>query len=291
MNSKIAVMVDGPNFINRILDMRIDKDLISRQLILSGLREIINKKLCDSIKIKGRCEIIEFVCSRKLFGPSSNKFTQDERDNLLNRIMGEIGVHVEELHIPGSPEKGVDNLISTKIETYLEQSESIVLVSEDRDFIPVLKKMRERGKKIIVVSLKDRYPKEIINEAYVKIDIKDNYEYLFNYSYPYFFIQKFTIDDCREMISNADDGKLNQIRVDDNGKVYISHENVGTDNLAGVKYRFETFGRYNGYVGPKAASDKKYVSEQFNDIKLAWELGAEGYIDVPVEAMWGKKKK
>jgi len=289
MNGKADMIIDGPNFINRILDMEIDKDSISKQLILGGLREIINMKLRDSVKIKSQCEITEFVCSKKLFGPSSNKFTQEERDSLLDRIMGEIGVHVEELHIPGRSEKGVDNLISTKVETYLEHSEFIVLVSEDRDFIPVLKKMRERTKKVVVVSLKDKYPKEITNEAYAKIDIKDDYEYLFKYSYPYFFIQKFTVDDCREMISNADDRKHNQIRVDNNGRVYISHENVGMDNLAGVKYRFETFGRYNGYVGPKAASNKKYVTEQFNEIKLAWELGAEGYIDVPVEAIWKKK--
>jgi len=289
MNGKAAMIIDGPNFINRILDMGIDKDLISKQLILGGLREVINIKLRDLVKIKSQCEIIEFVCSKKLFGPSSSKFTQDERDNLLDRIMGEIGVHVEQLDIRGRSEKGVDNMISTKIETYLEHSESIVLVSEDRDFIPVLKKMRERAKKIIVVSLKDKCPKEITNEAYAKIDIKDDYEYLFKYSYPYFFVQKFTVDECREVISNADDRKPNQIRVDNDGRVHVSHENVGMDNLAGVKYRFETFGRYKGYVGPKAASDKKYVAKQFNEIKLAWELGAEGYIDVPVEAIWKKK--
>jgi len=270
--------------------MGIDKDLVSKQLILSGLREIVNRKLQD-LKMQTQCEIVEFVCSRKLFGPSSNKFTQDERDNLIDRIMEEIAVHVQEVDIPGSSEKGVDNMISTRIETYLEHLESVVLVSEDRDFIPLLKKMRERAKKIIVVSLKEKYPKELVNEAYAKIDIKCGYEYLFKYSYPYFFVQSFTPENCREMISNADDRKFNQTRVDNNGRVYISHENVGADNLVGVKYRFETCCPHNDYVGPKAASDKEYVAKEYKEIKLAWELGAEDYIDYPVALVWGKKKK
>jgi len=82
-----------------------------------------------------------------MFGPPSNKFTQDERNNLIDRIKEEIAVHVQEVDIPGSSEKGVDIMISTRIETYLEHLEFVVLVSEDRDFVPLLKKMREKGKK------------------------------------------------------------------------------------------------------------------------------------------------
>lgn len=271
MDGKLPIIIDGPNFINKILDMQIDKDLVSKQLTLRGLREIIDKKLQD-LKIPGKSGVVEFICSKKLFGPSRNKFTQEERDRLIDRVIEEIGVHVEEVDIPGSTEKGVDNMISTKIETYLEQLDFVVLVSKDRAFIPVLRRMREKGKKIIVVSLSDKYPGEIINEAYAKIDIKDDYEYLFKYSYPYFFIKDLTIENYREMPSNADDRKFNQIRVDTNGKVYISHTNVGADNLTGVKYRFETFAPYNGYVGLKAASDKQYASEEYRKIKLAWDL-------------------
>jgi len=291
MNDKAPIIIDGANFINRILDMEIDKGLISKQLILRGLREILNEKLRDLKTIKVKCEKIEFVCSKKSFGPSSNKFTRNERNILLSRIMEEIGVYVKEVDIPGKSEKGVDIMISTRIETYLENSNFLVLVSADRDYIPVLNKMREKQKKIIVVSLQSNYPREIANEAYARIDIKDNYECLFEYSYPRFFIHDFTIENCREMISDADDRKTNQIRVDDHGSVYISHENVGSANLVGVKYRFETFAPFHGYVGPKAASDQRFVNRQFKQIKSAWELNAIGYIDYPVESVWGKKKK
>ena len=64
MASKVPIIIDGPNSINRIIDMGIDKDIVSKQLTLSGLREIINKKLQD-LKIGIQCESVEFICSKK----------------------------------------------------------------------------------------------------------------------------------------------------------------------------------------------------------------------------------
>jgi hypothetical protein len=41
----VAIFVDGPNFINRLLDMEIDKDLIARQLTLNGFRNEVARGL------------------------------------------------------------------------------------------------------------------------------------------------------------------------------------------------------------------------------------------------------
>jgi hypothetical protein len=81
------------------------------------------------------------------------------------------------------------------------------------------------------------------------------------------------------LISNADDRKNNELRVDKNGRIYISHEHVGAENLLRVKSRYETFSAFNGYVGPKAASDVQYIMEEYEEVMLGWEKGIEGYID------------
>ena len=277
--SNIPMVIDGSNFINRVLDMGIDSDLISKQLTFSGLREFVNRKLKQE-GIMDQCEVIEFICSKKLFGSGSKRFSQSDRDFMIQRLMTETGVHIEEVNIPGSSEKGVDMTVSTKIETFSEQLSSIILISEDRDFIPLLHRMRNKGKKIILVSLKKPFPIDLINEAFLSINLQDDYGYLFNYSYPSFYLEDdFTIENYREMLSNADDRNNNQIRVDFDGQVYISHEHVGSADISGVKFRFETFAAYNGYVGPKAASDQDFVKRGFTNIKSAWESGKKGYID------------
>lgn len=285
----VPIVIDGPNFINRVLEMKVDKDLIAKQLTLIGLAEVIDIFL-QREGIQGRFDIVEFVCSKKLFGIGASKFTQDERDIILRRLMMEKGVHIEEVVLPGSSEKGVDNMVSTKIETFSEKFEYIALVSHDRDYVPLLKKMREKGNKVILVALNKEYPIELTNEGFLTIEISTEYACLFKYSYPSFFIQKdFTKDKFRELISNADDRKFNQLRVDRNSRIYISHEHVGAEQIDGLKFRYETSVAYNGYVGPKAASDSHYIDEEYEEIILGWEGGIEGYVDYPIKAVVKRK--
>ncbi|MBU1341760.1 MAG: hypothetical protein KKD66_09060 [Proteobacteria bacterium] len=40
---------------------------------------------------------------------------------------------------------------------------------------------------------------------------------------------------------------------------------------------------YNGYVGPKAASDKEYIHREYKDVIYGWKNGAKGYYDYPTE--------
>lgn len=145
------VVIDGPNFINRIIEMAIDKDIIAGQLTLDEFRSRLNFMLKDA-GLSLQTDTIEFVCSKKLFGQNANKFTQAERDSLIKRLMSEKGVHVEEVNLPGSSEKGVDTMVSSLLETYSAKYSNVLLISHDRDFVPVIKKLREKGIKTYLIA-------------------------------------------------------------------------------------------------------------------------------------------
>lgn len=174
ITDNIPIIIDGPNFINRLLNRQIEKEIISKRLSLSRFKGLINRRLSRYSKLAFQADIIEFVCSKKLFGSKEKKFTNDERDFMIGRFMREPGVHVEEVDIPGSSEKGVDNKISSKIETFSNNNfRAMILVSADRDFIPVLQKMRECGIRMFAVALEESFPIELVNESYATIDLAD----------------------------------------------------------------------------------------------------------------------
>ncbi len=269
----IPIVIDAPNYINRILDMSIDKDIISTQLSFSGFRETIRERLRKT-GIVPNLNIVEFVCSQKIFGNKGKKFSKDEQSLLLDRIINEVGVHVERVNIPASSrqEKGVDTMITTKIESFAENHNYIILVSNDQDFVPLLTKMREKGKKIILVSVSQSIPKHLVNESYMVINLYDEHECLFSYKYPHYPLYRdFNIEKYKEIISNADDRLCNQIRVTKTGFIFMSYKDTGCKNILGLKFRSVTFGAKNGYVGPKAASDSDYIRNNYNKLMLAWQ--------------------
>ena len=282
--SFVPIIIDGPNFINRILELQIDKDIIADQLTLDGLRTRLNNIL-EELDTKIQVDLVEFVCSKKLFGHGEDKFTQQERDTMIQRFMAERGVHIEEVSLPGSSEKGVDTTVSSMLETFSEKNESILLISHDRDYVPVLKKLREKGKKVYLIALNDKFPIELNNEGYHTLRIDQEWRHFFTYSYPAFFVDDdFTIEKFRSIIANGDDRRHNQLRIDKNGEVYLSCEYVGAVNIDGVQFRYETLRAYNGYVGPKAASDPDYIKKEYEDVVYGWQHGAKGYYDYPTRS-------
>ena len=102
----IPILIDGPNYINRIIDLEIEPVHIARQLSLDALRDVINEKLREFPSLVGSSESVEFICSKKRFGPSSKKFSENQQATLLNRFRAETGVYVDIVDIPGSSEKG-----------------------------------------------------------------------------------------------------------------------------------------------------------------------------------------
>lgn len=88
-----------------------------------------------------------------------------------------------------------------------------------------------------------------------------------------------TVATVAQLLASKDDSQHRQLRVMINGDVILS-DDVGNRNLAGVRFRFETWNIGNGYVGPKAANDPKWVQRVHDDLQRHWHDGSTGYIDL-----------
>ena len=84
---------------------------------MDGLRTRLNNIL-EEMHTKIQVDLVEFVCSIKLFGHGEDKFAQPERDTMIERFMAERGVHIEEVSLPGSSEKGVDTTVCSMLESF-----------------------------------------------------------------------------------------------------------------------------------------------------------------------------
>lgn len=281
MKKDITLIIDGPNLINRIIELEIDKIYIVDQLSLSELRASVNTQL-ENLGYDYYCNVIEFICSQKVFGSGNNRFSQEERNLLINRFKKEKGVYVEEINLPGSAEKGVDMTVGQRVQEYANQDEAVILISADRDYVPLLYKLRRERKKVLTVSFNDDFPIELQNESYQTLDLRSNFRDFFIYNYPYYNINTIKLYEFKNMIANADDRKNNQLRVDESGEVYISHLNVGAKDISDLRFRWETYGAYNGYVGPKIASDSDYMEEEYKALKKDWQHGRKGYVDYKI---------
>lgn len=91
-------------------------------------------------------------------------------------------------------------------------------------------------------------------------------------------IDALTLELFKDLIASADDSHDNQIRVTEDGELYISSV-VAADNIEGLRFRFETFDAGNEYVGESAASDDKYIKKMYEAVMKCWEKGRRGYID------------
>lgn len=87
-----------------------------------------------------------------------------------------------------------------------------------------------------------------------------------------------TRDELVELIKSGDDREDNQIRVTKNGTIFLS-QTVGAENIADLRFRFETCDAGNGYVGSEAAADDDYIDALYKGLKKAWDSNRTGYID------------
>jgi len=275
----VPVVVDGPNYVNRVLDLRIDHDLVAGQLTLTGLRRALNDGIQHQQLAPVACNTtMDFICSKKLFGPPSNKIAQPEREILLGRLMRETGVHIEEIDLPGDSEKGVDGAVQSRLEELAKDHQWVVLVSADRDYVPVLRKLRKGRTRILLASLQADFPKELANEAWGIVDLLPFEAGLFAYSYPTYDIEMLTQDECRRLLANADDRQNNQVRITDNGRVFASTgDAIGNRQRAGVRFSLETFAAGNDYCGPRAASDSSHVANTLHRLLYGWAKPGSGY--------------
>ena len=140
-----------------------------------------------------------------------------------------------------------------------------------------MKKLRHKIK-IITVAINDKFPHELANESFAVIELGPHFVWLFTYSYPFYPIETFTVEQCENLYSNADDRKFNRVVITKNNYVCIaSDEDI--NNFFNFKCYFEILVPYNGYVGPLAASDEDYIKTEYQDIMNACKKGLSGYID------------
>ena len=87
-----------------------------------------------------------------------------------------------------------------------------------------------------------------------------------------------TTDQLTSLISAGDDSKRNQIRIKEDGTIFLSTI-VGNNGLDGIVGRFETFDAGNGYVGQEAAQNQEYIERLYNAIQ-GWIEHPKSYIDI-----------
>lgn len=93
-------------------------------------------------------------------------------------------------------------------------------------------------------------------------------------------IRTITLEQFRMLIACGNDSHNNQIRVTKSGKVYLSEDIVGSEQLDDVALSFETFSAHNGYVGVKAAEDNSHVIPLYHALIGNWTDGcSHTYID------------
>jgi len=172
---KYNVVIDGPNFISRLIEFGIDNEFITKEFSLNqflnlSIKHTIRKEFGSVLSLG-----LEFFCSLKLPGPQSNKLTKDQWSDFKKRVSSENAVYVKEIEsFRSNEEKGVDIAVATRLIEISEQCEIICLVSQDEDFIPVLEYLKRKGKYIIIVGLEDKCPTKLKNLSYLFININNH---------------------------------------------------------------------------------------------------------------------
>ena len=92
-------------------------------------------------------------------------------------------------------------------------------------------------------------------------------------------IKTLTQEEFKDLIASADDSVDNQIRVTEEGDIYVSTV-VGDMDTDGLRFRFETFEAGEGYVGKDAAKDARYLEGMYEDLKPYWYDGSQGFIEM-----------
>jgi len=96
------------------------------------------------------------------------------------------------------------------------------------------------------------------------------------------------INDLKKLLAACDDAAANHvIWVDFGGKVHVTPVPAGLTPVGfeaakkgEMKFRLETCGRGNDYVGEKAAASEKWTNELFKGLVRLWAEDYRGYCDM-----------
>ena len=161
----------------------------------------------------------------------------------------------------------------------IKKTFELVLISSSEDMVN-----REPLKKndcyLYTISFENDLPTRFVPTFFLRGDITSReLNQCFNYNECKIInIKDITEDIYRDMLANANDCISHQLRVNWSGDVYISTI-TGAEEIDDVKFRWESWDAGNGYTGPRAASDYKYVKQSVATLKKCWKDEVRGYCD------------
>jgi len=184
-----TIVIDGPNFINMLHDLDKSKDdILADSFSFENLRSAIQRRL----KLKGLYSHpflhAEFIYSNK---NRIGNFINYEKILLVNKIGNSDGFSPREIQLTEEKqkEKGVDIAVFAKMMDVMlnnllqNDTQHVVLIARDKDYVPALQLLRRVGIHTIVVGPKQwvdqkdnktkDFPKELIYESYLFIDLKE----------------------------------------------------------------------------------------------------------------------
>ncbi len=247
------LIVDMDTFEARISALGIDSDLIQQQFSMdsfSGVLEKYKKQSCDNIIV-----------------------IYKEESELLKRIARSKKVILEQYE-----NKAVS--LKKMFDIFKKRAKDFVVLTNDLDVLPVFGEYRAEELKIVGVNLGDDLHWKLKGQFFDIVELETEKDDFFSYDEEVCYdIRRLTKDDYRKMVANASNKKDHQLRVSKGGEVWMSRV-VAAQDIEDLQFRWETYDAYNGYVGPKAASDKEYIDETYNELKWDWDNGGSGYIDL-----------
>lgn len=251
----IDIVIDGDSLFDRLVELKIDKDILYRQFSVMKFQKVIE----DSILRKSKKCIIAF-----------------SKDN--NHYNKEV---ICRLEAEGTQVVAFENRLQT-IEFVYEQIKrtfELVVVSARKDMLSKVSIEKDECY-LYTVSFENDLPTYSVPVFFSKGDIASiELNHCFNYNEcKTINIHNITEAIYKDMLANANDCISHQLRVDWSGDVYISTI-TGAEEIDDVKFRWESWDSGNGYAGPRAASDHEYVKQSVASLKKCWEDGVRGYCD------------
>ena len=169
-----ALVVDGPNFVSRLIERGLVDKFLEGKASLSGLNGSLRARLGPDLGC-GRCLGVDFFCSDKQIGPKGHKLDADQTASLLSTLSKEHLVTVHKVILPGNKEKGVDVVVASKLFEMTDYCETLVLLASDKDYVPALQTVKRKGKFIVTLGFRDKHPEELINLSHQFYDLNEMY--------------------------------------------------------------------------------------------------------------------
>lgn len=168
------IAIDGPNFVNRLIDAGVPKQIILESISFADISATIQMVIRREIGTQ-RSMGTEFFYSSNTFGGDSEwAFNATETKAFISRISSETGVETTLIDLPSSnqKEKGVDIAVAAAMFEKSQFCETLVLGSSDKDFVPVLGSIKRMGRYVVTLGFGDAHPPELINISFLTIRLQ-----------------------------------------------------------------------------------------------------------------------